>query len=37
MIANDEYRRCTLGYRSTSIGTSGKAVPELARSRCLRT
>ena len=21
-IANDVYRRCTLGYRSTSIGTS---------------
>ena len=22
MIANDVYRRCTLGYRSTSIRTS---------------
>ena len=31
MIANDEYRRCTLGYRSTSIGTSGKVVPQTMR------
>ena len=34
MTANDVYRRCTLGYSSSNIGTSGKAVPGLARSRC---
>ena len=30
MTANDVYRRCTLGYSSSNIGTSGKAVPGLA-------
>ena len=34
MIANDVYRRWTLGNSSTNIGTSRKAVPESARSRC---
>ena len=30
MTANDVYRRYTLGYSSSNIGTSGKAVPGLA-------